>query len=113
MTKAWWKILYDFIEFTAESSSERIWKIGKHLAKLQTRLWCLVVFWTHSVVFLSSIGIGDTFDKSTGVVHSQYFLPCDAMHPRYYPWACVHVRLSVSSRCSIETYEEIELVFGV
>jgi len=43
------------------------------------------------------------------------FLPRDAMHPRYWPWVCVRVcvRLSVTSRCSIETVERIELVFGV
>jgi len=33
--------------FTAKSNSERILKIGKHLAKLQTRLLCR--FLTHSV----------------------------------------------------------------
>ena len=37
------------------------------------------------------------------------FLPRDAMHPRYYPWACVclsvrvRVRLSVTSRSSTKT----------
>ena len=36
-----------------------------------------------------------------------YFLPRDAMHPRYQPWACVcvclSVRPSVTSRCSTKT----------
>jgi len=43
------------------------------------------------------------------------FLPRDLMHLRYQPWACVcpSLRLSVTSRCSIETAERIELVFGM
>jgi len=28
------------------------------------------------------------------------FLPLDAMHPRYWPWPCLSVCLSVTSRCS-------------
>ena len=35
---------HDYCTFTAESNSERIFKIGKHLAKLRTRLRYLV-FW--------------------------------------------------------------------
>jgi len=31
--------------------SERILKIGKHLAKLRTRLWCLVFFDSQCVYF--------------------------------------------------------------
>ena len=38
------------------------------------------------------------------------FLLRDAMHARYLSWA---VSVSVTSRCSIETDERIELVFGV
>ena len=49
--------------------------------------------------------------------HAPYdvFLPRDAVHPRYWPWACVclFVSLSVTSRCSVETAERIELVFGM
>ena len=34
-------------------------------------------------------------------IENNFTARCYAMHPRYYPWACV--RLSVTSRCSIET----------
>jgi len=35
--------------FTVESASERIVKIGRHLAKLWAKVWCLA-FLTHGVV---------------------------------------------------------------
>jgi len=44
-------------------------------------------------------------DRTTA--HARRFLPRDAKHPRYY--VCLSVRLSVTSRCSVETTERIEL----
>jgi len=46
---------------------------------------------------------------------SRSFLPRDAMHPRYYSHGPVYVCVcpSVTSRCSIETVERIELVFSM
>ena len=52
---------YDYCKFTAESNSERILKIGKHLAKLWTRLWYLV-FWL--TVYMASV---DEFWKSVNI----------------------------------------------
>jgi len=49
MFRVWWGIYKPLCyEFPTESNSERILKIGSYLAKLWTRVWCLV-FLTHGV----------------------------------------------------------------
>ena len=40
-----------YCKFPAECNTERILKIGHYLAKLWTRVWCLVFFWTTVYIF--------------------------------------------------------------
>ena len=42
----------DYYKFTTVSNSERILKIDQHLTKLRTKVLCLVLFLTDSVVSL-------------------------------------------------------------
>ena len=83
----------------------------RHRAVKMTRIKCKIL----SMRFCNKIIIITMSKRSICIplaaepIGPAHFLPRDAMHPRYWPWACV--RPYGTSRCSIKTVERIELGF--
>jgi len=52
------KYQFSYCKFPAECNTERILKFGHYMAKLWTRVWCLVFYWTTVYIPLTDTGDG-------------------------------------------------------